>query len=281
MKLQTLAILSLATLMTACAQTQQAQVQPQPQPQYTRQYVQQSAHPYAMTQEVAKPVNPAPGWFTRTPADTPDMLFSAGTATSMDEQMAYDKARLQAERKLVEMMTARVRSNTKSHRTDNGDSMAETTSVTINKTSDGELIGAQRVDSQASFDGKRYKVYVLLRYPLAENNPLRKEREAKQLKRENDLRAARAQQDLEIESDRANDERIRADERLRKEIGPRELPVKATAPADVPPAVKGPGSVQTDNGEIQLMQVDNVEYKQRRDSALQKEGAVIGNSVMR
>lgn len=192
-------------------------------------------HPYAIKQ--ATPVQPgqAPAWFVRLPDDTPDMLFSAGTATSVDEQMAYDKARMQAERKLVEMMNARIRTNTKSYRTDTGDALAERTEIAINKTADGELIGAQRVDSQAVFDGRSYKVYVLLRYPLAENNALRKEREQARLKRETELRAARAQQDMERANDRDRAVAERADTQLKQEIGPRP---ERTEP--VPPAVAGP-----------------------------------------
>lgn len=279
MKLSTLAVASLAVLMTACASKPPQVVVQQPAPQYQREYVQQSAHPYAMSTEVAKPVTPAPRWFTNLPQDTPDMIFAAGTATSTDEQMAYDKARIQAERKLVEMMNARVKSSTKSYRNDNGDSMTETTEVTIHKTAEGDLIGAQRVDSQATFDGKRYKVYVLVRYPLAENNALRKDREAAQMKRETALRAQKAQQDLERESERNRQAQERADERLKQEIGIRQEPAKRTEP--VPPAVKGPDTVPTSEGDLKLLDVDNAEYKARRNEALQKEGAVVGNSTYR
>lgn len=275
MKLSTLVTLATVVTLTACA-SHQPQPVAQPAPQYQRQYVQQSAHPYAMTQEVAKPVNPAPRWFTNLPADTPDMIFAAGTASSTDEQMAYDKARMQAERKLVEMMYARVKTNTKSYRNDNGDSMNESTEVTIHKNAEGDLIGAQRVDSQATFDGRRYKVYVLLRLPLAENNTLRKDREAAQAKRETALRARKAEQDMERESERNRQAQERADERMRQEIG-----VRPERTETVAPAVRGPETVPTSEGELKLLEVDNKEYKQRRAEAMQKEGAVVGNSTMR
>jgi hypothetical protein len=278
MKLSTLVTIVSAVMLTACASKPQVVYVEKPAPQYQREYTQQSAHPYAMTQEVAKPVNPAPRWFTNLPQDTPDMIFAAGTAQSTDEQMAYDKARLQAERKLVEMMTARVKSSTKSYRSDNGDTMSERTDITIQKNAEGDLIGAQRVDSQATFDGKRYKVYVLLRLPLAENNSLRKERESAQLKRETALRAQKAQQDLDDQSERNRQAQERADERMKKEIGIRE---PATVKEPTPPAVKGPETVPTSEGELKLLDVDNKEYKSRRAEAMTKEGAVVGNSTMR
>jgi hypothetical protein len=187
--------------------------------------------------------------------------------------MAYDKARMQAERKLVEMMSSRVRSNVKSYRNDRGDNMQESTEIVVNKTADGELIGAQRVDSQATFDGRVYRVYVLLRYPLAQNNSLRREREGAQSKRESDLRAARAQQDLERETQRQRADAEAADRRLKEEIGPR-----SDAPA---PAVTPAQSVNTTEGPVKLLDVDNAEYKKKRDEALAKPGAVIGQSVVR
>ena len=257
MKLSVIALALVAVMGTAQAQTQ--------------------PHPYAMnTAPVSAPPS-TPAWFTRLPEDTPDMIFSAAVGTSVDEQMAYDKARMQAERKLVELMSARVRSNVKSYRNDRGDSMQESTEITVNKTADGELIGAQRVDSQATFDGRVYRVYVLLRYPLAQNNTLRREREGTQSKREADLRAARAQQDLERETQRQRDQAEAADRRLKEEIGPRsDAPAPAATPTTTPTQ-----SVNTTEGPVKLLDVDNAEYRQKRAEALAKPGAVIGQTVVR
>ena len=263
MKLSVIALALVASMGAAQAQTVEYP------------YSAPKSHPYAMnTAPVAAPAS-APAWFVRLPEDTADMIFSAAVGTSVDEQMAYDKARMQAERKLVEMMSARVRSNVKSYRNDRGDSMQESTEIVVNKTADGELIGAQRVDSQATFDGRVYRVYVLLRYPLAQNNSLRKEREGAQSKRESDLRAARAQQDLERETQRQRTDAEAADRRLKEEIGPRS---DAPAPAAAPTTAQ---TVNTSEGPVKLLDVDNVEYKQKRTEALAKPGAVIGQTVVR
>ena len=257
MKLSVIALALVASIGAAQAQTQ--------------------PHPYAMNQAPVVAPASAPGWFTRLPEDTPDMIFSAAVGSSVDEQMAYDKARIQAERKLVEMMSSRVRSNVKSYRNDRGDNMQESTEIVVNKTADGELIGAQRVDSQATFDGRVYRVYVLLRYPLAQNNTLRREREGTQSKREADLRAARAQQDLERETQRQRDQAEAADRRLKEEIGPRsDAPAPAATPTTTPTQ-----SVNTTEGPVKLLDVDNAEYRQKRAEALAKPGAVIGQTVVR
>jgi len=223
-------------------------------------------HPYAMKK--ADPAMPpaAPAWFTRLPEDTTDMIFAAASGVSPDEQMAYDKARMQAERKLVEMLGARIDTLTKSNRTDTGDTLVESTSITMQKSANGELIGAQRVDSRSTFDGRQYRVYVLLRLPLGVNNILRTEKQVTQTRKEAELRGARAHQELDQKRE-ANDRAAEAaDVKLRAEIGPKPEPV-ATPVA--PPT------------EIKLMDVDSVEYKQRRDEALAKPGAVIGQTTVR
>ena len=170
-----------------------------------------------------------PAWFVKMPSDTPDMIFASATAVSSDMQMALDKARLQAERKLVEMHGAKINSLTKSNRTDTGDNMVESTSVTVQKNANGELIGAQRVDSQVTFDGQKYRAFVLLRLPLAENNILRKEKVNVQVRKEAELRAARSQQELEqrrVEDAKAAEA---ADAKLKAELGPK--PEVSVAPA--------------------------------------------------
>lgn len=162
-----------------------------------------------------------PAWFVKMPSDTPDMIFASATAVSSDMQMALDKARLQAERKLVEMHGAKINSLTKSNRTDAGDTMVESTSITVQKNANGELIGAQRVDSQVSFDGQKYRAFVLLRLPLSDNNILRKERVNVQTRKEAELRAARSQQELEqrrVEDAKAAEA---ADAKMKAELGPK------------------------------------------------------------
>lgn len=252
---------ALALTLVACVSTQQAVAQSAP-------------HPYAM-QHLAPPPAPAyaPSWFVNLPNDTAEMVFAAGTATSTDEQMAYDKARMSAERKLVEQMSSRIRTQTRSYKADRGEAMIENYEQVTRKNANGELIGAQRVDSQATFDGRYYKVYVLLRLPLGDANIQRREVRAEKIQREADLRSERAHQELDANEAQTRQERAIDDAQLKKEVGPQ---AKAEPQSQVAPV-----TVPTENGEVKLMQVDNEEYKRRRDEALAKPGAVIGQSVMR
>jgi hypothetical protein len=270
MKLVKLSAIALSASLVACASTQKteapvSQVVAQPAPQV----YQAPVHPYAMPAQPQRVIVPGPEWFVRLPEDTADMMFAAGTATSVDEQMAYNKARMFAEQKLIESMTARVRSLTKSYRADSGDALNERFEQTIQKTANGELIGAQRVDSRATHDGRYYKVYVLIRYPLGENNVLRKERNQTQARKESELRAGRAHQDLGRVHAEDEAKQERADQQLRENVGPRPEPLK---PLD---------AVNTSQTELKLLDVDNEEYKRKRAEALAKPNAVIGQITLR
>jgi len=268
MKLVKLSVVAISASLVACASAQKAEVPvPQVVAQPAPQVYQAPVHPYAMPAQPQRVISPAPEWFVRMPEDTADMMFAAGTATSVDEQMAYNKARMFAEQKLVETMTARVRSLTKSYRADSGDALNERFEQTIQKTANGELIGAQRVDSRATHDGRTYKVYVLIRYPLGENNVLRKERNQTQARKESELRAGRAHQDLNRVHAEDEAKQERADQQLREQIGPRAEPVKP--------------AVNTSQTEVKLLDVDNEEYKRKRDEALLKPHAVIGQITVR
>lgn len=260
MFIKRLSILAVAVTLVACASTQPAQpvqivqapvVMAPPQ------------HPYALPERAVRSAPKAPSWFVNLPEDTADMTFAVGTATSTDEQMAYDKARMAAERKLVEQMYSRITTQTNSFKADRGAATIENYQQVTRKNARGELSGAQRVDSQATFDGQNYKVYVLIRLPLGANNAMQTRRDQQRLQREADVRSRAAEREMDTNESR-DVQRERDDlDAIERSVAPK---AKA-APAQT--------------GEIQLLDVDNVAYKQRRDEALQKPGAVIGQSVMR
>ncbi len=268
MFIKRVSILAVAASLVACASTQpQAQVSA-PQPVAVMpQPVMPSAHPYALPQAQARVVDPAPSWFTNLPPDTADMMFAAGVATSTDEQMAYDKARMTAERKLVETMYSRVQTQTKSYRADRGEAMIENFEQVTRKNARGELSGAQRVDSRATFDGRVYKVYVLVRLPLGANNTLQTKRDQARLQREADIRSRAAERDMDKNEAAERTEQRENDASLERSLAPQ----SKVAPVTVP----------TPEGTIKLLEVDNAEYKQKRAEALEKPGAVVGQITYR
>lgn len=264
MKLTRIAVIASALSLAACASTQAPKAEtPVAQPV-------QVAQPYALPAQPVRTVAPAPAWYVRLPESTAEMVFAAGTASSSDEQMAYDKARMFAEQKLIEQTRSVIQSQTKSYRNDTGSAMIESFESVLRKNANGELIGAQRVDSHATFDGRQYKVYVLLRLPLGDANTMAQERNNQKMRREADLRGARAQQELDRAAKTEQENQERADEKLRKEIGP-------VSQSHVTPVV-----VPTISGQsVQLLDVENAEYKKKREEALQKPGAVIGQTTLR
>lgn len=270
MKLARLVLFAVVANLVACASAQKTETVVVPQPVAPAPVATAPApHPYALPPQTVRTVTQAPAWFIQLPESTNEMVFAAATATSVDEQMAYTKARMFAEQKLVEQTRSVIRTQTKSYRNDTGSAMVESFETVTRKNANGELIGAQRVDSQVTFDGRQYKVYVLLRLPLGDANVMAQERRAQQLRREAELRGARAQQDLDRAVETEKQEQEKADQNLQKEVGPK---AESAVPAVVVP---------TAQGEVKLMDVDNAEYKKRREEALEKPGAVIGQTTLR
>ena len=236
---------------------------------------------YALPAQAPRATAQAPEWFVRLPDDTAEMVFAAGVGSSTDEQMAYDKARMAAERKLVEMMSSNVRTLTKGYRADMGETTVEKFETVTRKTANGDLAGAQRVDSQATFDGRVYKVYVLVRYPLGEQNTLRKEREVARTKRETEMRSARAHQELDQAQEARRNEVERDEQVLRDQVAPRSTPQSTVVPVTAGPASSTTAVTTKDGRVVELLDVNNEDYKKKRDEALAKPGAVVGQTTLR
>lgn len=232
---------------------------------------------YALPARAERTVAKAPAWFVNVPEDTDNATFAVGTATSSDEQMAYDKARMSAERKLVEQMYSRITTQTKSYRADRGSAMIENFEQVTRKNARGELSGAQRVDSQVTHDGQVYKVYVLLRLPVGEANVMQTRRDQARLQREAEIRGRAAERDMDAnearDQQRENDDLKALEQRLE--------PQGQTRPQSHVTPVVVPETVKTNQGEIKLLDVENPEYKAKRAEALAKPGAVIGQTTLR
>jgi hypothetical protein len=220
-----------------------------------------------------RPGTGAPAWFVRLPESTETMVYGAGTAVSTDEQMAYDKARLFAERKLVEQAHAVIITQTRTFQNDTGVDLQSRFETVTRKNAQGQIVGVQQVDSQAHFDGRQYKVYVLIRLPLGEANAQQAAQQRAKSQREAEFRARRAEQEMDRNQGAIQKQREEEDLRMREDLGPQSL---APGEAFVQPVPQS-NTPQT----IQLLDVDNEEYRQRRDAALQKPGAVIGHITVR
>lgn len=164
---------------------------------------QQKAAVKAVEQSISK----APSWFLQPPVDV-NVLYVAATESSSDMQMAVDMAMLSAKRALAEQLGARVSAKMTdfaSQSGQGGDSQVvkEIERVTKSVTADINVAGYVREKSEILQDGSKYRAFVLLRYPVGENNKVIADQVKKSTVLDAKVRATKAFQDLEQEIEAA------------------------------------------------------------------------------
>lgn len=187
-----------------------------------------------------------PAWYIKAPASTDEYLFVTGTGVSTDLSMSRTKAMLDAQHQLADTLNGMIDAVVRHSKRDNaGTVTTDNTSLAVRKRIiDTSLTGHQIEDSKVQMENRGYRTFVLVRYPINDANRLLREKQ------------------------RAN-EKADSDADIDKEF---EKPSKH---------VQSPVIQQIQPQTIQLMDVDNQEYKARRESALSKPGAVIGQTVVR
>jgi len=192
-------------------------------------------------QSAQQAITTAPEWMSKLPKST-NAVYENGTATSIDFAMADMMAKTIAYTKICVAAGGRVRSQTKMFGTENGTSMEMTVRSIC---PDVDITGVETVEMRHVAEGNKIRTYVLVALPIGDANTMRKESDAR---------------------------RDRVSEAERKERAFKELDEKVEGrPTTAEPKAEG----------ITLMPVDNAEYKAKRDAALQKEGAVIGQTTVR
>jgi hypothetical protein len=194
-------------------------------------------------------VDKAPDWMFKLPKST-NAVYENGTAISGDFGMADMKAKTIAYAKICIAAGGRVSSQTKVFRSDSDASSTEASEMAIRSICpDVNITGVETVEMKHIAENGRIRTYVLVALPIGGANTLRRESDARQ-DRENALK--------------------RAPEAF-KEVDQLSKPKTSSVPV-------------TDSlapNEIQLLPVDNTEYRARRDAVLTKPGAVIGQTTIR
>lgn len=184
----------------------------------------------------------APEWMSKLPKSA-NAVYENGTATSGDFGMADMKAKTMAYSKICTSAGGTLRSQMKMYKADSGDTTMENTELTVRSMCpDVDITGVEVVEMKHVAEGNRIRTYVLVALPVGGSNVLKTTKDMQK-------RAPEAFKELDqtVERQRA-------------------------------PTVAEPQSkVET----INLLPVDNAEYKAKRDAALQKEGAVIGQATLR
>ena len=213
---------------------------------YSAQYNQQSTQNSA---QMANAISQAPEWMSKLPKAA-GYVFENGTATSSDFGFADIKAKTIAYSKICTAAGGVVRSQTKMYKSDNGDTGTEQSELAIRSMCpDVDISGVETVEMKHVADGNRIRTYVLVALPT---------------------------------NGRANKDIKRSAKEAFKELDEITGNKPLSSDVEVTPVAPQKGqeiSVVQPNGAtstLNLMPVENAEYRARRESALQKPGAVIG-----
>lgn len=152
-------------------------------------------------------VSKIPSWYMQPPQDA-NAIYTAGSESSPDMQMAIDSAANSARRALAFQLGAKTSAMMKDFAGQTGTAgdaevVREIDRVTKTVAADINIAGYIREKSEVIAEGKNYRAFVLLRYPLGESNKIIADQVRKSKVLDTKLRASRAFQDLEQEIEAA------------------------------------------------------------------------------
>lgn len=146
----------------ACASTPEVAVQPA---------AISATAPLAVAPATVTPIIPA--WYSKQPESTAEFVYVAGTAISRDLSMSNHKAQLDAETHLANKIAGEINTLTKDFKRDAGDEFVQSTEIVANKiATDVKVIGGVIIERQIFPEGGGYRTYVLLKFPLGNNNQM-------------------------------------------------------------------------------------------------------------
>jgi hypothetical protein len=216
-------------------------------PNYSAMY---SGQNNVQTAQMKSAIEQAPVWMSRLPK-APGYIFENGTATSGDFGFADIKAKTMAYAKICTAAGGKIRQQTKMFRSDSGDTSVDQSELAIRSMcADIDITGVETVEMKHVSEGNRIRTYVLVALPLGDKNVLKSTRDAQ-------TRAPEAFKELDDVTS-----------------GKKPVEVTPVAPqrGQEVSVARPDGSTST----LNLMPVENAEYRARRDEALKKPGAVIG-----
>lgn len=157
----------------------------------------------AAVETVKQTISKAPAWYTAPPVDTAS-IFQTATDSSPDMQKSMDKALLTARSQLASKLGDRVSQKMTEFATETGTVNDELITRTIETTRksvalDVQVAGYVLEKSEVVQEGNRYRSYVLIRYPLGENNKVIVAQVKKNAALDAKVRASKAFEELEKE----------------------------------------------------------------------------------
>ena len=194
----------------------------------------------------------SPAWMSQLPK-SPDYVYENGTSTSQDFSMADMKAKTMAYAKICVSAGGKILSQMKMFKSDVDGNSSENVELAVRSMCpDVDMTGVETVEMKHVAEGNKIRTYALVRLPTGSANVLKSTRDAQR-------RAPEAFRELDSVTDDVN-----KTERA---------PVRPVAPASAPVS-------QVKGVDLELLDVNNAEYRARRDEALQKPGAVVGRATL-
>ncbi len=159
--------------------------------------------PEQKAEAVEESVVDMPEWFVSLPTDE-NHVYSAGTSTSSNLQLAKDKAVMSAKRTLADSLNGRLSSKMKSFLSESTvgedtEAIEEVERVTTNLITETNVSGYSVKQSKFLSQGKMFRAYVLLEYPVGKANRILVDQVKKNRVLSARLRSSKAFKDLEDE----------------------------------------------------------------------------------
>ena len=197
-KITTVSAIALAVGLNACANKEDVALQPEV---------------VYKTEKVATQIDNIPTWYMTMP-ESDDTIFSSGTATAPDMQLAVDIAIMNAKTTLADRINGKLDSMTKSFVAKIGSDDLDTSVLEeIEKTSKNviasvDVAGYNVGEMDITQDGVQYRAYVLLAYNNEEATKVLMNRLRKDRMIYSRLRSTEAWKELEkeVENSKAEDE---------------------------------------------------------------------------
>lgn len=206
--------------------------------------------------QMSNAISQAPEWMSKLPK-SPGYIFENGTATSSDFGFADIKAKTIAYSKICTGAGGKVRSQVKMYKADNGDVGTEQSEMAIRSIcSDIDISGVETVEMKHVADGNRIRTYVLVALPT--NGRMNK-----------DIKQSAKEAFKELDEITGNKPVGESSSKESVEV----VPVTPQKGQEIS-VVRPDGTTST----LNLMPVENAEYKARRAEIIQKPGAVIGQT---
>ena len=135
----------------------------------------------AAAKRVERTINQTPGWYLQPERSTPEVVFTTGTALSSDLSMSRSKALLNAQGALGDQLNAVMSSMTKQYMRDTGVDTTvtiEDTEQVMRKLTNAANVAGYRVEKEEVYpDGRYFRTYVMLSYPIGAANTIRQQQE--------------------------------------------------------------------------------------------------------